>query len=218
MSREASGTEGYAENADALLRQYESIAFADAHAPLLCFLPPPPARVLDIGAGTGRDAAGFAGLGYIVTAVEPTTALRKRAMALHPAPNIEWMDDSLPDLRLLAERGDTFGVVMLTAVWMHLDEQQRRHAMPRLVALIEPGGLMMISLRHGPVPPGRRMFEVTAAETIALAEKRDLECVQRLETTDSFLNRPGVSWDRLTFRKHGGSRPLIRADGYDRHR
>jgi protein-L-isoaspartate O-methyltransferase len=28
--------------------------------------------VLDIGAGTGRDAAGLAELGYLVTAVEPT--------------------------------------------------------------------------------------------------------------------------------------------------
>jgi hypothetical protein len=33
-------------------------------------------RGLDIGAGTGRDAAGFAALGHRVLAVEPTAALR----------------------------------------------------------------------------------------------------------------------------------------------
>ena len=187
------------------MRQYESISFADGHAPLLPLLPPPPARVLDIGAGTGRDAAGFAALGYAVTAAEPTTALRERAMALHPGPGIEWLDDSLPDLPLLSQRGEAFEVVMLTAVWMHLDEQQRRRAMPRVAVLVRPEGLLMISLRHGPAPQGRRMFEVGAAETVGLASEQGMTCVQHLETADRLLNRPGVTWDRLTFRKVGGS-------------
>ncbi len=197
-----SGTEGYADEADALVRQYESISFTDAHASILPLLPPPPARVLDIGAGTGRDAAGFAALGHAVTAVEPTTELRMRAMALHASPNIEWLDDSLPDLPRLVERDSMFDVVMLTAVWMHLDEPQRRRAMPRLAAMVRPGGMVMISLRHGPVPQGRRMFEVTAAETTGLAREGALACVRHLETRDRLLNRPGVTWDRLTFRKH----------------
>lgn len=198
-----SGTEGYSDEADALVRQYESISFADVHASIMPLLPRPPARVLDIGAGTGRDAAGFAALGHAVTAVEPTAELRMRAMALHTSPDIEWLDDSLPDLSLLSGRGDTFDVVMLTAVWMHLDEPQRRRAMPRLVALVRPGGVMMISLRHGPVPQGRRMFEVTAAETIGLAREQAMACVQHMETGDRLLDRPGITWDRLTFRKHG---------------
>ena len=201
-----SGTEGYAEEADALVRQYESISFADAHAPVMHLLPRSPARVLDIGAGTGRDAAGFAALGHAVTAVEPTAALRTRAIGLHASPRIEWLDDSLPDLSLLSARGGTFDVVMLTAVWMHLDEQQRRRAMPRVAALVRPGGVMMISLRHGPVPEGRRMFEVTAAETIGLVRAQAMACVQHLEAGDGLLKRRGVTWDRLAFRKddHSG--------------
>lgn len=196
-----SGTEGYAEEADALVRQYESISCADAHAPLMHLLPRSPARVLDIGAGTGRDAAGFAAFGHAVTAVEPTAELRTRATALHASPRIEWLDDSLPKLSLLAKRGGTFDVVMLTAVWMHLDAQQRRHAMPRVAALVRPGGVMMISLRHGPVPEGRRMFDVTAAETVGLARAQAMACVQHLESGDRLLKRPGVTWDRLAFRK-----------------
>lgn len=90
---------------------------------------------------------------------------------------------------------------MLTAVWMHLDEQQRRQAMPRVAALIRPGGVMMISLRHGPVPDGRRMFDVTAAETIGLAHAQATICVQHLEAGDGLLNRRGVTWDRMAFRK-----------------
>ena len=194
-----SGTEGYADEAEALVKQYESISFGDVHKQLLHLIPKPPARILDIGAGTGRDAAGFAAMGHIVTAVEPTIELRTRAMKLHASPQIEWLDDSLPYLSLVSRRGETFDVVMLTAVWMHLDEQQRRQAMVCVASLVRPGGLMALSLRHGPVPAGRRMFDVTTTETIALAQAEGLTCVQRLEDVVGLLKRPGLSWDRLAF-------------------
>ena len=52
--------------------------------------------------------------------------LRQRAAVLHTSPSIEWIDDSLPDLARITARGETFDVVMMTAVWMHFDEAQRR--------------------------------------------------------------------------------------------
>jgi 2-polyprenyl-3-methyl-5-hydroxy-6-metoxy-1,4-benzoquinol methylase len=155
-----SGTESYAEEASQLLKRYESISFAEAHRSVMHLIPNEPCRVLDIGAGTGRDAAGFAAMGHRVLAVEPTEEMRRGAMALHPSPLIEWLDDSLPDLTRVRGRDEQFDVVMLTAVWMHLDEQQRRRGIPNLAALVREGGVVIMTLRHGPVPPGRRMFEV----------------------------------------------------------
>jgi len=125
-----SGTENYAEEAPELLKRYESISFADAHGPVLHLIPPAPCHVLDIGAGTGRDAAGFATLGHSVVAVEPTEELRRGAMLLHSSPMIEWLDDSLPNLAAVRARSEEFHDVMLSAVWMHPDEAQRRMAMP----------------------------------------------------------------------------------------
>ncbi len=90
---------------------------------------------------------------------------------------------------------------MLTAVWMHLDEEQRRFAMPRVTSLVRRGGVMMISLRHGPVPSGRRMFEVTAAETMDLARAHEMNCLQYLEAIRGLLGRPEITWDRLAFRR-----------------
>jgi protein-L-isoaspartate O-methyltransferase len=90
-----SGTENYAEEAPELLKRYESISFADHHRSVIHLIPTVPGRVLDIGAGTGRDAAGFVGLGHSVVAIEPTVELRRDAMVLHPSPMIEWVDDSL---------------------------------------------------------------------------------------------------------------------------
>src|SRR5262249_8863955 len=137
-----SGTEHYAEEAPELLKRYESIAFADTHRPVMHLIPQEPCRVLDIGAGTGRDAAGFAAMGHRVVAVEPTREMRLGAMALHPAPSIEWLDDNLPELAILRMRDEEFDVVMLTAVWMHLDAQQRRPAIPNVARLGRKGRAM----------------------------------------------------------------------------
>jgi 2-polyprenyl-3-methyl-5-hydroxy-6-metoxy-1,4-benzoquinol methylase len=149
-----SGTEGYAEEAEELFRFYESIPAADAHRAALHLIPTSPGRILDVGSGTGRDAAWFASMGHRVVAVEPTEAMRIPAMALHPSPQIEWLNDSLPDLALLRTRRERFDLVMLSAVWMHLDQQQRRQAMANLAALIQPGGTVIMKIRHGPGPRG----------------------------------------------------------------
>ena len=204
-----SGSEGYAEEAAVLVEQYESISFVALHGTVLHLVPKPPCRVLDIGAGTGRDAAAFAEMGHQVVAAEPTAALRTAAMALHPSPRIEWLDDNLPDLGILLARGEEFDVVMLTAVWMHLDAAQRRRAMPNVASLMKPGGVMIMSLRHGPVPPGRRMFEVSAEETIELGQIRGLRPVLTMSTRllqdrgtqADPLGRVGVSWTRLALVK-----------------
>ena len=201
MTVPVSGTEGYAAEADALVKQYESLSFADNHRLILHLIPTASCRVLDIGAGTGRDAAGFAALGHHVVAVEPTAELRTRAMALHPSTHIEWLDDSLPDLALLLSRGESFDVVMLTAVWMHLDAAQRQRAMPKVASLLKPGGVMSISLRYGPVPKGRRMFAVSADETVDLATAEGVRLVLQRDGQPASLGQPGVTWTRLAFTK-----------------
>ena len=102
-----SGTENYADEAPELFKRYESISFAEAQAPVLHLIPAAPCRALDIGAGTGRDAAGLAALGHAVVAVEPTEEFRRGAILLHPSPTIEWVDDSLPDLAAAIRAGAT---------------------------------------------------------------------------------------------------------------
>jgi 2-polyprenyl-3-methyl-5-hydroxy-6-metoxy-1,4-benzoquinol methylase len=202
-SGQESGTEGYAEEVETLVQNWETISFADHHRPVLHLLPTAPCRVLDIGAGTGRDAASFAAMGHRVVAVEPIEQLRAAAMVLHPSSRIEWLNDSLPDLAVLMARGETFELIMLTAVWMHLDEQQRRVAMPKVTSMLCAGGVIIMSLRHGPVPVGRRMFEVSAEETIQLARVQELHPVLHLRTQSvQQVNRlAGVTWTRLAFAK-----------------
>jgi SAM-dependent methyltransferase len=203
MSAQVSGAEGYAEEAPELFTLYESIPAAEAHRAVLHLFPTGPARVLDIGSGTGRDAAWFASQGHRVVAVEPVDAMRIPAMALHPSPAIEWINDSLPDLALLRTCNEVFDLVMLSAVWMHLDEAQHRQAMPNVAALVRDGGVVIMKIRHGPVPSGRRMFEVSAEETLELAREQNLHAVLnvRTESAQERNRRADVTWTNLAFVK-----------------
>ncbi|KWF57396.1 class I SAM-dependent methyltransferase [Burkholderia pseudomultivorans] len=203
MSVNVSGTEGYTEQAPILVERWRAISFAEHHAPILPLVPKAPCRVLDIGAGIGTDAAGFAAMGHAVVAVEPVDALRAAGIALHRSASIEWLDDSLPDLAVLRTRYASFDCVMLSAVWMHLDADERRRAMPNVAALLADGAMLAMTLRHGPVPDGRRMFDVSADETVQLARMHGLRVAMN-EHTGSVQrdNRHmAVMWSRLVFVK-----------------
>ncbi|MDX2408669.1 class I SAM-dependent methyltransferase [Streptomyces microflavus] len=133
------GTAGYARAADVLAVQYEEVTFAEVHRHVLSPVPAEPARILDIGAGTGRDGAVLAALGHSVVAVGPTAELRGHGQRIHAGSAVEWVDDALPALSLHQCSG-RFAAVFATAVWMHLDAEERGLAMARIAALLMPGG------------------------------------------------------------------------------
>jgi SAM-dependent methyltransferase len=198
----ANGTQGYAETAEPYLARDAVLVFDEVHEPILHLLPQTPSDVLDIGAGSGRDAAHLAGLGHRVVAAEPTAPLREYGQTHHDA--VEWLDDALPDLPATRALNRKYDFILLSGVWMHLDGAERARAMPNVAALMRHGALVAISLRHGPVPPGRRMFEVAADETIALAKESGLSLVLDLRNCPSIQEhnrRLGVVWTRLAFRK-----------------
>ena len=55
-------------------------------------------------------------------------------------------------------------------------------------------------MRHGPVPPGRRMFDVSAEETIALAAGHGLSA-HHLVTREDMLDRADVHWSFLGLKR-----------------
>ncbi len=92
-------------------------------------------------------------------------------MAAHSSSKVEWIDDRLPELIETKRRGQ-FALVVLCAVWQHLDAPQRLVAMRSLAELTTPGGLVIMSLRHGPGAPERPVYPVVPDETVGLALKR----------------------------------------------
>jgi protein-L-isoaspartate O-methyltransferase len=203
MSGEIDGTKGYAEHAAQHIERWERIDFLQLHGGIVDLLPSPPGDILDIGAGSGRDAAALAARGHTVVAVEPVDAFRHAAGMRHPSPRITWLDDSLPELNALRSGKPSFDVVMLTAVWMHLDTAGRGRAMPVLQSLLRNGGRLFMTLRHGSVPPGRHMFDVSADETIALARTNALHLIQRTvaASIQHTGQETGVEWTHLALEK-----------------
>ena len=197
------GTDGYASEADELFSRYESLAPEDVHRAVLHLMPSTPARVLDIGAGTGRDAAWFAAQGHRVVAVEPTDAMRLRAMALHAPPHITWIDDGLPELAVLRSRRERFELIMMTAVFMHLDAGERAQAMPHVASLLVSAGTLIMRLRHRPVPTGRRMFEIDAGDIVALTAPLGLRLAfdHRGGPVSAQNLAAGATWTTLAFVK-----------------
>jgi SAM-dependent methyltransferase len=103
----------YDANAARLAPTYEAVAPLITRDWLAPLLPKPPAVVIDIGAGTGRDAAGFADAGFEVIAVEPSSGMRAQATSLHPQSRIRWVADSLPSLPATLRAGVAADVVCL---------------------------------------------------------------------------------------------------------
>lgn len=190
---------GYAENADSLVVRYESVTFEDIYGALTAFVPEG-GQAIDIGAGTGRDAAALAARGFSVIAVEPTAEMRAHGQRLHPDPAITWCDDLLPDLSRVRSLGFEADFILMTAVWMHLTEVERQGALPNVLSLLKPGGRLLMSIRKGPVPAGARMFEVPIEPFVDAAKVAGLELLQMTQSEDMH-RRPGVSWTKLVFEK-----------------
>lgn len=141
-----------------------SLSFEDVQAALLDLLPAPGATILDVGAGSGRDAAWLEAHGYDVVAVEPPEAMRTRVGALHKSPRIHWLSDSLPELVRVRRLGLTFDHILLSAVWMHIPQASRAPVLRKLATMLSPSGRIAISLRLGEADAIRAMFEVSLSE------------------------------------------------------
>jgi SAM-dependent methyltransferase len=176
----------------------ESFTFEDLHGQFLDLLPTPPGRALDAGAGTGRDAAALAAAGWDVDAVEPVADFIRRGQHAHPSDRIHWFRDALPHLPALRGKSDEYALVVVSTVRMHLAREERGDAMTTLSRLTASSGVMLLTLRHGPVPEGRWMDDVSGDETVG----QGLTLLRRLDNQPSAMaGKPGVTWTRLAFVK-----------------
>ena len=154
--------------------------------------------VLDVGAGSGRDSAWFAGCGADVVTVEPSAAMREEGQKRHSDQRLRWVDDALPSLLHTSRLGISFDLILLSAVWQHVSPGDRRRALRKLVALLKPGGLLLVTLRLGEPEAGRGMHPVGVEELTRLAREHGLAVVRSHEMAD-LLNRSDVRWVGMAF-------------------
>lgn len=192
----------YTENAQKFTGQYESLTPKDVFGSAINLFPIKPSFVLDIGAGSGRDAAWMAKQGHIVTAVEPSDGMRDIAIKNHSDQPITWIADSLPDLKLVSAPSNGFDFILISAVWMHLSNEDRMRALSRLSATVSDNGTILISLRHGPSDPARPMLPIDTAAEIEHALNAGFITAKTTSTEeDDKLGRGDVHWELLQLSK-----------------
>lgn len=219
----------YNDNADELAKQYLSKSFDEVHQSWSQFLPVvianPNARILDLGAGSGRDAKHLAELSASthgdknniqIFAVEPAKTLAEIGALQTSGLNVKWIEDSLPSLSHLTKQEISFDLILLSAVWMHVPPSDRSRAIRKLANLLKPGGKLVISLRHGQTDEEkkqRKMHSVCADELKRLAA--DVGLFTKLETPkeEDKLGRNHVSWQTVVLQMPDdgtGAFPFIR--------
>jgi hypothetical protein len=137
--------------------------------------------------------------------------MRAEGNRLHESARIRWVVDSLPSLSVTLRLGLGADVVLLSAVWQHVAPADRPRAFRKLVTLLKSGGLLVVTLRHGP-DDGRDGHEVSSDEIELLARNHGLQIVRRVETADA-LGRQEVRWTNFALRLPDdgtGALPLLR--------
>lgn len=204
---------GYdAEGAD-LAARYDSLRSENVHRAVAAFIPEGEGRVaLDVGAGSGRDAAWLKRLGFDVVAVEPAQGLRAAGMSLHAGDAIHWLDDRLPALAATHRLGLAFDLILLSAVFMHVRPEDRPRAFRKIATLLKPGGRLLISVRDGWGPTTRPMWPVSRGELEAYARAQGLAVLQ-IHDGDDAQGRPDVRWTTFVLQlpdDGAGALPLLR--------
>jgi SAM-dependent methyltransferase len=186
--------------AEHLAGTYEALPFENVHPYLVEHLKDRMSlKILDIGAGTGRDAAWLASNGHRVTAVEPSRGMLAVAQRTHPEERIVWTSDALPRLASLTGERYSFDFILLSAVWMHLAPEERAASFKRLKELLAPSGEMYLTFRTGRVIADRQEFPASVGELERLAASNALEVVEASERPD-LLGRPSVEWVSVALR------------------
>ncbi len=194
----------YEKNADELAEQYNALDFESVHRGWQAYWPSKGASVLDVGAGSGRDAKWMSVNGCKVVAVEPSQSLRELGMRDTGA-SVIWLDDSLPDLLKTQAMSCQYHLILISAVWMHIPVKLRAHSFTTLVGLLADGGRLVVTLRHGSFLDGRVSFGVSVAELESLATEYGLKLVNVSDSNDS-MARQDVTWQTVVLEKAGGEK------------
>ncbi len=158
-------------------------------------------RALDLGCGSGRDAVWLAEKGFEVVAIDGAPEMIAQARAQKSHPHVTYFEDLMPEIEKVKALAQTFDAVILSAVWMHLDTDERRTMMDNLKDLTNEGAVMYVTLRHGESPADRPMFDTSAEEMEQLAVERGMTFELLGFNDDKQKRTDKVYWENVVLRR-----------------
>jgi SAM-dependent methyltransferase len=161
------------------------------------FLPRPPARVLDVGGGSGVYASWLSGRGYHVHLIDPVPLHREQAKADGR------FSVAAGDARSLAEGDGSYDAVLLLGPLYHLtDRADRIRALAEAGRVTRPGGIVVAAVisRYASTFDGffrgfidQPGFPAVMTEDLTTGQHRNPGSDPRLFTTAYFHDSAGIA-------------------------
>lgn len=198
----------YEKQAEGYAAMYDGADMGMLHRLLVRYLPEK-GRVLEIGCGSGRDAAFLVGRGFDVTATDAAAAMLTVAARRHPelAGRLHQIAFPFPPNSILAAR--SFDAVIAIAAVMHMSDQDLFEGATQIRDLLADDGILVLSLAQGRAglsrdrdAKGRLFIERPPEELQLLFERLGFRLITRQQTSDA-LER-SLRWHTLVLQRATG--------------
>ena len=188
----------YGQNSLEVARRYESADVTQLHEFLSSSLKPG-GRLLELGCGSGRDAAFMVSRGFRVLATDGSASMVEQTKSHHPE-----LAEHVVHLELPAGLSNDLGVfdgIYAVAVLMHLSVQDIESTISAVYSLLPEKGRFAFSVptRRDDVmtnefdSKGRRFTALSPDGWKELCRKHNLQVVRTMTSEDG-LGRGGVVW------------------------
>ena len=198
----------YDNNAPEISARYEEIDFSQVQNELFEILSGR-TRVLEIGCGSGRDAAFLLSRGIDVTALDGSRAMLAEAKRLHPELDGRLLHHRLPEPLPFSD--GEFDAAYSIATLMHLQKNEIPGVVRDILRVLKDGGLFYLSVSldrddvgaDGLDGKGRLFTVLTEEDWGEMCLSCGFREVRRGTSRDS-VGRRGIVWGNFLFEKAGG--------------
>lgn len=200
------GTQTYYDNnAECIAANYEAVDFSAVLEPIVRELPEG-ASVLDLGCGSGRDAATLLRRGFDVTGTDASPAMLEQAVKHHPELAGRTVLHKLPEKLPFA--AGCFDAALAMAVIMHIEETEIPRAFAAVHSVLRRGGLFAYSVNteRGGLDAsdnddrGRHFTPLPRSQWERLHREAGFE-TQKAWKSEDIAGRKGIRWVTFICRK-----------------